>query len=57
MTKAVVPADLKLAWQADLGGRLSGVTASGGRVFVSSIDENTVHALDEQSGWTCRNLK
>ncbi len=55
ITQAVVPADVKPAWQAELGGRLSGITASGGRVFVSSIDENTVYALDEESGdtvWT-----
>jgi outer membrane protein assembly factor BamB len=51
-TQAVVPADVKLAWQADLGGRLSGITAAAGRVFVSSIDKNTVYALDEQSGET-----
>jgi len=50
MTPANVPATLKTAWRADIGGRLSGVTANGGRVFVASIDRHTVYALDEWSG-------
>jgi outer membrane protein assembly factor BamB len=52
MTQAVIPADVKLSWQAELGGRLSGITASDGRVFVSSIDQNTLYALDEDTGET-----
>ena len=49
-TKASVPAVLKQAWQADVGGRLSGVVVAGGRLFVASIDTHTVHALDAGSG-------
>jgi len=51
-TEAPVPSDLKRAWQADIGGRLSSMTLAGDRVFVASIDEHTVHALDAGSGKT-----
>ena len=30
----------KVAWQADVGGRLSGVTVADGQVFVSSIERD-----------------
>ena len=49
-TKAPVPADLKSAWGAKVGGRLSSMVAAGGKVFVASIDHHTVHALDAASG-------
>jgi outer membrane protein assembly factor BamB len=52
MTKANVPAAIKPAWRARIGGRPSGVTAAGGRVFVASVDTHTVYALDQQSGET-----
>jgi len=45
-----VPADLKLAWQAELGGRLSSPVIAGGKVFVASVDTHTVHALEGNSG-------
>ena len=45
-----MPAGLKTAWQTDLGGRLSGVTAAEGRLFVASVDSHTLHALDASSG-------
>ncbi|MBM4018885.1 MAG: methyltransferase domain-containing protein [Planctomycetes bacterium] len=50
-----VPAGLKRAWQADVGGRLSSVTVAEGKVFVAAVDTHTVHALDAASGkpaWT-----
>ena len=50
-----LPAQLAEAWAADLGGRLSSVTIAGGRLYVASIDEHTVHALDATTGdsaWT-----
>ena len=53
--KTDVPSDLKLAWQADIGGKLSSVTVADGRVFVASVDTHTVHALDAATGkpaWT-----
>ncbi|MCH7990144.1 MAG: PQQ-binding-like beta-propeller repeat protein, partial [Planctomycetes bacterium] len=52
ITHSTVGSDLKPAWKADIGGKLSGVTASGGLVFVSSIDEHTVYALDRETGKT-----
>ena len=49
-TTASVAPGLKQAWKTRLGGRLSAVTVAGGRLFVSSIDTHTVHALDEETG-------
>ena len=54
-TKASVPLDLTRAWQADVGGKLSSVVISGGKLFVASVDNHTVHALDASTGkalWT-----
>ncbi len=45
-----VPAELKSAWQAELGGRLSSAVVAGGRLLVASIDTHTIHALDAASG-------
>jgi outer membrane protein assembly factor BamB len=50
MASAVPAADLKCAWQTELGGRLSSPTAAEGKIFVSSIDTHTVYALDEKTG-------
>lgn len=47
-----VPADLGERWRADLGGRLSGITAALGKVFVASADRHTVHALNGETGAT-----
>jgi len=49
-TKSVVPAELKLAWQAELGGRLSSLVAADGKLFVASVDTHTLHALDAKDG-------
>ena len=49
-TKTAVAADLKPAWKKPLGGRLSSVVVSDGRVFVAAIDAHAVHALDAASG-------
>jgi outer membrane protein assembly factor BamB len=46
---------LDVAWTADLGGRLTQPVIAGGRAFVSSVEEHTVHALDAGTGkpaWT-----
>jgi outer membrane protein assembly factor BamB len=54
-TASPVPLDLKPQWRADIGGRLSAVTAVRDTVFVAQIDARTVHALGAQSGkglWT-----
>ena len=49
---ATVPAQLELAWQAKLGGKLSSTTVAGGNVYVAQIDAHTVHALDAATGET-----
>jgi len=47
-----LPVDLEKSWAADIGGALTQPVAAGGMVVVSSIDKNTVCALDESSGET-----
>ncbi len=50
-TKAPVEAaDLKVAWQTQLAGKLSSPVAAGGRVFVASVDAHAVHALEAANG-------
>jgi len=49
-TAAAVPAELKPAWQTDLGGKLSSLVVAGGRIFVASVNTHAVHALDAGSG-------
>ncbi|MBM4031905.1 MAG: methyltransferase domain-containing protein [Planctomycetes bacterium] len=49
-TKAAVPHELKQAWEAKLGGRLSALTVADGKLLVASIDDHSVHALDAASG-------
>ena len=45
-----VPAKLTGLWRTKIGGKLSGVTVAGGRLFVSAIDEHAIHCLDAKSG-------
>ncbi len=55
-TRTPVPAELKPAWQVDLGGRLTSPVIAEGKVFAASGDTHTVHALDAGSGkrlWQC----
>jgi len=49
-TADTVAPQLAIDWQTNLGGRLSSVVIAGGRVYVASIDDHTVHALDAASG-------
>jgi len=49
-TSTPVSGELKPAWQAELGGKLSPVVVAGGKLYVAQIDAHTVHALDAQSG-------
>ena len=49
-TQTPVPAVLQRKWRADVGGKLSSLTACGGRVFVASVDEHRISALDADSG-------
>ena len=45
-----VPAGLAQKWQAKIGENLSTVTVADGRLFVASVDDHTVHALDAEDG-------
>ena len=49
-SRTEVPSKLKKAWKAELGGKLSAVTVSDGKVFVAAVDEHTVYALDSKKG-------
>ena len=49
-TAAAIPAELRTAWQTDVGGRVTSVVVAGGRVFLASVDTHTVHALDAAGG-------
>jgi len=54
-TPSAVPAGLKQAWRAEIGGRLSAPVIAGGRLFVAAKDMHAVHALDAETGralWT-----
>ncbi|NIS53089.1 MAG: PQQ-binding-like beta-propeller repeat protein [Phycisphaerae bacterium] len=51
-TRVSVPADLKRAWESDLGGKLSSVVKAGNKVFVAKVDAHEVYALDADSGKT-----
>ena len=42
--------NLDLAWEVELGGRLSALTIANGMVYVSQIDAHTVHALAHADG-------
>ena len=55
VTEARVPVTLARAWRTKIGGRLSGITAADGKAFVAAVDEQTVYALDQETGskaWT-----
>lgn len=47
---ATIPKDLEPSWRTAVGGRLSPPVAAGGKVFVASIDEHGVAALDARDG-------
>jgi len=49
-TPAPVPTELKRAWRAELGGRLTQPVVADGRLFVAAVDAHTVHALDAADG-------
>ena len=49
-TPIPVTAQLKPAWEAKLGGKLTAVTVAEGKLFVASVDTHTVYALDANSG-------
>ncbi len=49
-TKSIVPADLKPAWSAKIGTRLSQPVVADGRAFVAAVEEHTVYALEAKDG-------
>jgi outer membrane protein assembly factor BamB len=51
-TQAAVPTNLSPAWTANLGGKLSSLTLAQGKLFVASVNEATLHALNTNSGKT-----
>jgi outer membrane protein assembly factor BamB len=54
-TPTQVPVELRRAWKADLGGRLSSPVVARGMICVADIDRHSVYALEAASGepiWT-----
>ncbi len=49
-TRHAVPAVLRRKWQADVGANITSPTVAGDKVFVSSVDEHRVCAVDADSG-------
>ncbi|HUU92410.1 MAG TPA: PQQ-binding-like beta-propeller repeat protein [Phycisphaerae bacterium] len=49
-TKVSVPVAVKEVWRTDIGGNLSQCVIADGRLFVASVDDHTVHALDVANG-------
>jgi hypothetical protein len=49
-TPSSVPADVSVAWKAELKGKLTAPVACGGKVFVAKSDAHTVYALDAKTG-------
>ena len=45
-----LPKGLKPAWSTKIGGKLSTSIAAAGRVYLASIDNHTVHAIDADDG-------
>lgn len=51
-TAQAVGTDLKVKWQAAIGGRLSQPVVAGRKVFVAAVDDHAVIALDRTTGKT-----
>jgi outer membrane protein assembly factor BamB len=49
-TTQALPDKLSVEWTKPLGGRLSALVVAAGKVFVSQIDQHTIHALDAATG-------
>jgi len=49
-TTVPVPVAVKELWRADIGGDLTQCVTADGRLFVASVDDHTVHALDARNG-------
>ena len=53
----VQPTDLKRTWSSKLGGKLSTLVVADGKLFVASVDDHSVHALDATTGGEVWNFK
>ena len=54
-TDVSLPVSLERAWKCDLGGSLTAPVVAGGKVYLASVDEHTVIAVDAAEGdvvWT-----
>ncbi len=49
-TQTAVPTALSRKWRAELGSKLSAPTVAEGKVFVASVDEHRICAIDANSG-------
>ena len=49
-TNDAIPQDVKTLWSVKVGEGLSQAVIAGGRAFVATVDDHTVHALDAASG-------
>ncbi|MHC4564862.1 MAG: outer membrane protein assembly factor BamB family protein [Planctomycetota bacterium] len=49
-TRSSVPTDLEHGWETRLGGKITPPVVADGKVFVASVNDHTVNALDEISG-------
>ena len=50
-----IPANIKPAWQAQIGGKLSSPVIAEGKLLIAAVDAHAIHALDAVSGksaWT-----
>ncbi|MBL05427.1 MAG: hypothetical protein CMJ99_07315 [Planctomycetes bacterium] len=45
-----VPAGLEPGWSTEVGGKLSSVSAAGGRIYVAAVERHTVCSLDAKTG-------
>ncbi len=49
-TTSNVPAELRKVWSAKPGGKLTSLVMAGGKIFVASIEDHTLHALSAADG-------
>jgi len=50
LASTTVPAKVRRAWSAGIGGRLTSPVIAEGKVFVASVDAHTLHVLEAASG-------
>lgn len=49
-TRSAVPTSLRQIWQTGVGGKVTSPTIAGNKVFVASVDEHRISAIDAGSG-------